>query len=188
LKRIILLTFACLFMLGNQAYAHTGLESSNPENGSTVTEQLSEITLTFETEIEQTSSFELQDPNGETVSVNDLSVAGNTMTGNVAKPLENGDYQVLWKIIGVDGHPIEGEFPFTMNVPAAEEAEPTESETTDLDSTETKEPAEPTKSVEEETAASETADETSGNTGLWVVLGLVVVIVGSVVWMMRRKK
>jgi hypothetical protein len=125
---------------------------------------------------------------GETVSVNNLSVADNTMTGSVAEPLENGDYQVLWKIIGVDGHPIEEEFSFTMNVPATEEAEPTESETTDLDSPETEEPAEPTESVEEETAASETADETSGNPGLWVVLGLVVVIVGSVIWMMRRKK
>ena len=35
-------------------------------------------------------------------------------------PLENGKYKVEWKIIGADGHPINGEFSFSVNMPDTE--------------------------------------------------------------------
>ena len=43
------------------------------------------------------------------------------MVGNLEAPLDHGDYQVLWNIIGADGHPIEGTFTFNVNKPNTEE-------------------------------------------------------------------
>ena len=43
------------------------------------------------------------------------------MWATFLQPLENGDYKVEWNIIGADGHPIEGEFSFSVNVPVTEE-------------------------------------------------------------------
>ncbi|WP_176142503.1 copper resistance CopC family protein [Halobacillus hunanensis] len=203
MKKVVVLTIVCLFMFGNYVYAHTGLQSSNPENASTVTEELSEITLTFETQIEQTSSFELQNANGETVAVNNSSIEGNTMTGSIAEPLKNGEYQVVWNIIGVDGHPIEGEFSFTVDIPAKESSndssqdseqgvtgskeseksnQATETETSDNSETDGSNEQTETKSAEEG------QEESSNSIMIGIVVVLVLVLAGSVWWMMRRKK
>ena len=50
------------------------------------------------------------------------------MTGTFTNALENGDYTVVWNIIGADGHPIAGEFSFTVDVPVSETAVENESE------------------------------------------------------------
>ena len=39
------------------------------------------------------------------------------MWANFLQPLKNGNYIVDWKIIGTDGHPIEGTFSFSVEVP-----------------------------------------------------------------------
>ena len=44
------------------------------------------------------------------------------MWATFLQPLENGDYKVEWKIIGADGHPIEGDFSFSVNVPVTEDS------------------------------------------------------------------
>jgi len=42
------------------------------------------------------------------------------VTGSLATSLENGEYLVNWNIIGADGHSVDGEFSFTVNVSASE--------------------------------------------------------------------
>lgn len=121
LKKLFL--FTLIFYLGfvNNTLAHTGLESSFPQDGEIIEEELEQVTFTFETKIEQGSTFELQNPKGETLPTEHISISENQMIGNFANPLENGEYQVHWKIIGADGHPIDGEFSFSVNVPVTEE-------------------------------------------------------------------
>lgn len=180
LKKILLATFACLFLFGNQALAHTGLESSNPANGSTVTEQLNEITLSFESKIEQTSSFELKNANNEVFPINNLIVSESSMTGSVDQ-LNNGDYTIAWKIIGADGHPIQGEVAFTLNAPIADDTT-VEEEVTETEVDVTNEP--------ETTSIAPTPTETkeSSNTGMIsIIVVLVLLLAGSAWWMSRRK-
>ena len=187
MKKILVLTIACLLTFGNMTYAHTGLESSNPEDGSTITEELTTVTLTFETEIEETSSFELQNANGEAVAVDNITVENNTMTGTFDQPIENGDYEVLWKIIGVDGHPIEGTFSFSVDAPEsemAEEEESTSEEATNGSAEDTDEQVD----KEEETKTDTAEEESSNGTVIGIVIAvLVIVLIGSVL-LMRRKK
>lgn len=178
MKKIISITIALLFLFGNTAFAHTGLESSNPTNGSTVTEALNEITLNFETKIEQASSFKVVDANNEPVKVNEMTVSENTMTGLIEESVENGTYKILWKIIGVDGHPIEGEVSFTLNAPV-EETSATETEPVITE-------VQPEDVIVDESSAEE-AEESSSNGIIGIVIVLVIVVVGAFWWMMRKK-
>lgn len=56
------------------------------------------MTLTFETKIEQGSTFKLQNSNGETIPVENISLSENEIEGNFSNPLENGEYQLtnIW--------------------------------------------------------------------------------------------
>ncbi|WP_273833678.1 copper resistance CopC family protein [Guptibacillus sedimenti] len=187
MKKIVVLTIACLLTFGNLTYAHTGIESSNPEDGSTITEELTTVTLTFETEIEETSSFELQNANGETVAVDNITVENNTMTGTFDQPIANGDYEVPWKIIGVDGHPIEGTFSFSVDAPESEVAEE-ESTSEEATNDSEAEDIEELVDKEEETKADTAEDESTNGTVMGIVIAvLVIVLIGSVL-LMRRKK
>ncbi|MFE8699903.1 copper resistance protein CopC [Cytobacillus sp. FJAT-54145] len=148
IKKILLLCFL-LFTFAHTGFAHTGLETSFPQDGEVVTEPLQEIVLNFETKIEQGSTFNLTTANGQAISLSTILLNENQMKATVQQPLENGDYQVHWDIIGADGHPIEGEFSFVI------EMEQTEEDTKeDANQDTTEEP------IEEE---QETKDETSAN-------------------------
>jgi len=176
MKKNIIIVLACLFLYSNQAYAHTGLESSNPGNGSSVTEALHEIVLTFETKIEETSSFKLVNDTNEEVAVTNISIVENTMTGIVDRSIENGSYSIQWQIIGVDGHPIKGEIPFTLKAPIVEGTEEVVTiEEVSENEASTVETAEPE------------VEEATNNSSIGLIILLVVVVAGAVFWMMRRK-
>ena len=180
MKKIIIVVLACLFLFSSQAYAHTGLESSNPANGSSVTEALHEIILTFETKIEETSSFKLVNDTNEEVAVTNISIVGNTMTGIVDRSIENGSYSIQWKIIGVDGHPIKGEIPFTLNAPVVEGTEEIATEVVTI------EEASENEATTVETTEPE-VEEAANNSSVGLIIALVVVVASAVFWMMRRK-
>ena len=90
--------------------------------GVLLTEKLNEITLKFLTKIEETSSFTLTNSSNEKVNVEDITVSHDLLTGKVTESLANGAYQINWKIIGADGHPIEGVIDFVLDAPEEEEA------------------------------------------------------------------
>lgn len=187
MKKIIVMTIACLFLFSTQAFAHTGLESSNPAQDTTVTENLDEITLTYATKIEDTSSFKLMNAANESMEITNIAVTENVMTGNVAGNLENGPYKIIWKIVGIDGHPIEGEVDFVLNAPIVEESvKDTETVTETTEESEVTEP----EVTEEETAVEETAtsdveEEKNSNTGLIIAI---IVVLAAAIWFMTRRK
>lgn len=128
MKKLLLITFVFMFIFTTSALAHTGLETSSPEDGEVVTEEMREIALTYEGKIEQGGTLEVSNSNGQSIPVEDISIADTQMTGTFTNALENGDYTVVWNIIGADGHPIAGEFSFTVDVPVSETAVENESE------------------------------------------------------------
>ncbi len=109
-----------LFSFVPLTFAHSHLESSIPADGEVITEDIEKITLTFDGKIEQGSTFELLGPNGQAVSIEELTVNDTEVIGTIANDLENGNYQVVWSIISADGHQMEGEFSFEINVTEAE--------------------------------------------------------------------
>ncbi|MFJ8257987.1 copper resistance protein CopC [Peribacillus asahii] len=190
MKKILLATFIFIFAISPNAFAHTHLGSSSPKDGQVVTEELREITLNFEGKIEQGSKFELSNTQGQSIPVENISIDEGEMTGNLANPLENGEYLVNWNIIGADGHPIDGEFSFTVNVSGSETpAEPTN---------ETEQPVQEEATNEheheqtDEQLASEETEETEENQLPSylipaIIIVLIVVIIGTFFGLRRKK-
>lgn len=107
-----------LFALAPMAVsAHTDLTSSDPADGSTVTEAPTAVVLTFEAEISEDSGFTVTGPSGDEVGTGelDLDVAErNVLHGDVAVE-EAGEYVVAYTLTGEDGDQIEGEVSFTFD-------------------------------------------------------------------------
>lgn len=179
MKKIIVLFVLAIFALPTIGQAHTTLSSSTPAEDSVVTETLEEVVLTFGTVIEQGSAMTLESE-GKTYEFNDLSLSNEVMTGTLNEELPNGSYTIQWKIIGVDGHPIEGEVPFELAVEIAEEAPEVE---------EKEEPVVDEAATEEQSAqATETTEEDGGNLLITLLLIVAVGIVGFVVFRLMKKK
>ncbi|MCP3763627.1 copper resistance protein CopC [Domibacillus sp. A3M-37] len=130
MKKSFVFLFSLLFLFSPSVSAHTGLESSSPADGETITEPVQNISLTFETVIESGSSFTLNSESAE-VPLESVTVTDNVVKGSTAEPLQNGTYTVDWRIVGEDGHLIEGTYGFTVSAkqevePATEEADTVE--------------------------------------------------------------
>lgn len=176
MKKIIVIAFVFMFTFANSAFAHTGLEDSNPANGEVVTEQLNEITLTFEGKLEQSSTFELKSSTGETIPVDNITIDEEKLEGTLSTPLDNGNYEINWNIVGVDGHQIEGKIPFTVEVAASDK--PAEDEKIEQATPPT---ATPTTVEQKEEVKS------SSNVVPFVIIALIVIIGGLFFWLRRKK-
>ncbi|WP_413302919.1 copper resistance CopC family protein [Bacillus sp. 1P10SD] len=115
-NKISLITALLFFLLGTNVFAHSHLEDSSPKDGAVLTESLKEITLTFETNLEPTSTFTLADANRATIAL-PVEIKGDQLVGVLPEDLANGFYSIHWKIIGTDGHPLEGDLSFTVQLP-----------------------------------------------------------------------
>jgi copper resistance protein C len=115
-NKISLITALLFFLLGTNVFAHSHLEDSSPKDGAVLTESLKEITLTFETNLEPTSTFTLADAHRATIAL-PVEIKGDQLVGFLPEELANGPYSIHWKIIGTDGHPLEGDLSFTVQLP-----------------------------------------------------------------------
>ncbi|SOC43317.1 copper resistance CopC family protein [Ureibacillus acetophenoni] len=195
IKKVSLFTFILLFTFVSAAFAHTGLESSNPQNGEVLNEELTTITLTFEGNIEQGSTFTLQDANGETIAVDNIAINENILAGVLSTPLGNGDYTVDWSIIGEDGHLIEDSFTFSIDTSTTESSEEQNSVVTSEDEESDTEVTTQTNEEESEVDQSTTSenaeavqDEGISNIVFIIIGALIVIIIISAVILARRKR
>ncbi|WP_040978951.1 copper resistance CopC family protein [Oceanobacillus jeddahense] len=172
------------------AFAHTHLDTSDPEEGSTVTEPLDSITLYFETVIEESAVMELHAEDGTEVALDNLTVNDDEFSADVTEPLENGTYTISWDIIGVDGHPMEDSISFEVDIEetAVEEEENTDAaEDTENAEDGSEEQADENEAASENNVQEEAADDTNSNTLLIAVLVIAIVAVIAIVLLKRKK-
>ncbi|MCY9667396.1 copper resistance protein CopC [Paenibacillus alginolyticus] len=192
MKKIIFIIML-LMLLPTTAFAHTGMESSSPKDKETITGPLTEIVLTFNTNLEKLSTFTLLDKQGQKVNVDTVAVEGKLLKGSLKTPLPNGDYTVNWKIVGEDGHVIERSFTFTVNMP--EQATVNMPEQANKTPEPTSQVTEPTPSAPSGAADTKEPVETAPvqtpsnakNTFIWIGVGALLLI-GIVGFTMRKRK
>ena len=103
------------------ALAHAALLDTAPADGTTVTTVTTEVTLTFNEPVRATfSTVAVTGPDGVAYGDGELSVVNNVVHQPVY-PLRSGDYQVAWRVVSADGHPVSGTFAFTVRLPAGQE-------------------------------------------------------------------
>ncbi|AND42942.1 MAG: copper resistance CopC family protein [Bacillota bacterium] len=186
IKKLFLITFILFIVSVNNAFGHTGLESSSPQDGEVITAGPNDIKMTFETKVEQGSTFEVTNANGDSISIENITLSNNQMTGRLSNDLANGAYKVNWKIIGADGHPIEGQFSFSVNAPTT--VDPTE-ENEDSGQKSTEKNKDDSDSLNEEEV--QTGQEQTKPKTNWIpsLIGiLIIAVIGSFLWIMRKGK
>jgi len=114
-----LLAVIALVLAAAPASAHTGFESSDPADGTTVDAPVDTITLVFTGAVEPTGTgFEILDPTGQIRTPIDATTDdGSTWVLRFDPPLSGGVVGVRWMVKAPDAHPIDGSFRFTT--PAA---------------------------------------------------------------------
>ena len=183
MRTILLSILAVLFLAVPNAAAHTYLDTTNPEDGAIVTEPLQSIDLTYAGKIEVGSTFKVTSSNGEEIETVSMDLVDGVLTGTFDAPLPNDDYTVEWNSISEDGHPLAGQFSFTVDAPVTEEMVEEEA------AEENEEQAEADGTVQTNEAETTTADdeEASNNTLLYIIgVILLLIIIVSIITVARR--
>lgn len=97
------------------ASAHDQLVSSNPEDGAKLDKQPEWIELNFSGDVQQVGSEVKVEIDGTNVSAGELAVEGTKLTVALPDNLKPGEYKVIWRVVSADGHPVSGEYGFTLN-------------------------------------------------------------------------
>ena len=109
-----------LFSPGFSASAHAELESSNPAEGSIIEIMPTQITLTFGEKLltlgeESVNTLKLSSTSGVEVKLSPVTVNGEVLSATVdstSNAFTPGKYQISYRVVSTDGHPIKGEISF----------------------------------------------------------------------------
>ncbi|MBO3745677.1 copper resistance protein CopC [Streptosporangiaceae bacterium NEAU-GS5] len=107
-----MLAILAAFVFAAPAHAHTSLKSSDPKTGAEVT-GLAKVTLIYEESV-RFPVVVVNGPGGKRYDAGKPQVDGPRVTQAVAAGLPVGNYAVAWRVVAQDGHPVEGEIPFTV--------------------------------------------------------------------------
>lgn len=175
------------------AGAHDHLEASDPPADAELAAPPVQVVLTYSGDILPTGSqVVVTTPDGPVEA--QLTVDGPEVTAALPPNLPGGAYEVAWRVVSSDGHPIEGTFGFTV----AAQPTPSPAETDDAatdEPTATDEPAtdEPTATAEpapEATDAAADGDAVGGSGMPWLfglALLVIVAVAAAAVWRTRRQ-
>ncbi len=158
------------------AFAHDELLGSSPEAEQVLDTAPTEIRLDFSNDIvEVGTAVIVVDHHGEEIAVGEPVIAGPTVTATLPADLD-GDYQVRWRAVSSDGHPIEGTIDFGVGA----------------DATGVWEEGAPHNGADAGTDAEETASTDAG-AGAWPIVGAVfgglaiIAVIVAVIVRSRRK-
>jgi putative copper export protein/methionine-rich copper-binding protein CopC len=150
---------AAILILGltSPLAAHPRLLKASPGVGESLSVFPAEIRLTFSLSVNPAlSQIEISGPSGR-VSLADLAShpdSVNVLISRISGSLGEGKFTVRWTVVGDDGHPVSGEYPFHI-VPGAEETsvdgeDRRPAESLPMDQTSPGEPSEPSTQLEED--------------------------------------
>jgi methionine-rich copper-binding protein CopC len=177
LMAVLALLIGVLLGTATAAQAHTALASSSPADGSTVTDPLPAVDLTFTGRV-LLREVTVTDPAGAPATAGPATAAGAVITQPI-RLTAAGAYTVGYAVTSSDGHPLEGVLTFTYSPPTP----PTPSS-----EAATSVPA-PSATVEARAAAPDSAAQESTGLPGWVLwAGAAVVLAIAVVLILRRRR
>ncbi len=127
MRRLRALALAAVLGLGlvlaapvSPASAHAGVESSTPENGASLTEAPTVVSITFDEPVTE-PALTASDDKGTEVALGEVSMSGSTVSAAWPPGTPGGIYTVEWSIVSDDGDPLTGTilFSYTVATPSA---------------------------------------------------------------------
>lgn len=182
----ILTTALVVLFAPTAAQAHADLTSSNPADGSALDSSPSTIELTFSEELlADTVEIAVTTESAGLLPSLEFTTQGNTVVLPWDQALPGDTYQVAYRVVSNDGHPITGAISFSYPAAATADTEPSppaETPTTQDSGSAEAGSAEPT--------SSEVADEPTGINPIWIALvGLLIgAAIGFFMWRRGAKR
>jgi copper resistance protein C len=106
------------FGLSLPASAHAQLLLANPKIGSSVYALPSKVQLTFDDNLIDlggtSNQVEVTDPKGKRIDSGSTHVDGATLAVQLKSDTAVGKYEVTYRVISADGHPVSNSFPFYL--------------------------------------------------------------------------
>lgn len=120
--RAVAVTLLCgvgLLLGTAPAFAHTRLEGSDPADGASLSAAPQKVTLTFNEAIPaEFTTITVIGPDGTAYQTGPVT-AGDDSVSTAVLPLgPAGRYQVGYRVVSDDGHPVSGSLAFTMTTAA----------------------------------------------------------------------
>ena len=120
MKKLLLLVIS-LFLIA-PASAHTSLVSSSPESGVVLNEVPAEVRLKFNESLllvdsKNPNRIEVVNGIGQVVSGMTVVEGPEIFTALDLSLEPSGEYSVKYRVVSADGHPVEGEYQFTVASP-----------------------------------------------------------------------
>lgn len=108
-------TAALLLGTALPALAHDDLIASDPAEGQALETAPDSVSLTFTSEVLTIgAALVVADATGADWVASDPEVDDGTVTAALETGMPDGAYQVRWRVVSEDGHPISGLVPFTV--------------------------------------------------------------------------
>lgn len=102
-----------VMLCATSAFAHSPLQKSMPANDAIIAEVPSEIALDFKGDIRLTRVTMTHAAHEADLDIDGLSTFQSDYTIPM-QPMGPGTYQIEWRGLGDDGHPMNGSFSFTV--------------------------------------------------------------------------
>ncbi|MEU7750289.1 copper resistance CopC family protein [Micromonospora sp. NPDC049101] len=119
----VLAVLVALLVPAAPAWAHNSLKSATPARDATVPSAPTEVALEFMQRLDPAfTTIVLTDAAKRKLATGEPVVAGAKSTVQVTDTLPNGTYTVAYRVVSVDGHPVQGSYPFTVADPASSAA------------------------------------------------------------------
>jgi len=101
--------------IASPAFAHDQLISSTPADGSALDTAPADVSLQFSDDVLTVGAIILVvDDTDKTWTTGDANLNGSTVTAPLSADMPDGSYQIRWRVVSSDGHPISGIVPFTV--------------------------------------------------------------------------
>lgn len=110
-------------LAASPASAHDRLVSSDPAAGAELDAPVGTITLTFSAEVIADGTQVRVTTPAEDVDA-EVVVDGDTVTATFPPSDGGGEHLVQWRVVSSDGHPVEGEYTYSVDAQAEPGAEP----------------------------------------------------------------
>lgn len=112
---MLMVGVAGLWLLPVTASAHDQLLSSTPVPGQHLATAPSQVQMRYSDDIVTIGALVVvTDAAGANHAAPTPALDGSTVTVDLDRPLSDGVYEVRWRVVSGDGHPISGVIPFTV--------------------------------------------------------------------------
>ena len=112
---LVLAVGAALLLGAAPAWAHSQLDASNPADGASVATSPPAVSLTFNEDVQAGFTvITLIGPDGKDYHSGDVTETDQTVTVNALPLGPAGVYQIGYRVVSADGHPVSGKTSFTL--------------------------------------------------------------------------